>query len=347
VAFKTQQFLIRPSAPKKLIPAPVVVPVSPAVVVPVSPAVPAAPPKPITPDKSAKDEEEKKKNSVALLYRMWALAHFIMACVEAYFLATQRYSNTTVPQAIIVAKYWRSWLLFVCVFHFMRSIFNFLFSLEATLCPDIISTFVAFPAIFIARKIKSERLAIAFVVTWLAGLWLIPLLVTVLFWLPNAQGVNKGMWQPGCAVHSELCDAAIWETLGISAMWQYMVMWNMYNNADSTCQAPVTNCLPVYCSDSCVPYGQCNITQSVGAKCDPYFGLGFVQGTAPCELIYCAFSLLWFIIWFPWGALNPWGTPWYKCSLPHGTLSFAWSLLVRFRPTSALNQPLVDHYPLH
>jgi hypothetical protein len=60
VAFKTQQFLIRPSAPKKLIPAPVVVPVSPAVVVPVSPAVvvpvsptvPAARPKPITPDKS-------------------------------------------------------------------------------------------------------------------------------------------------------------------------------------------------------------------------------------------------------------------------------------------------------
>jgi hypothetical protein len=285
---------------------------------------------------------------------MWALAHFIMACIEAYFLATQRYTNTTVPQAIIVVKYWRSWLLFVCVLHFMRSVFNFLFSLQATQWPVIISTFAAFPAVFIASKIKSERLAVAFVVTWLAGLWLIPLLVTVLFWMPNAQGVNKGMWQPGCALHSELCDPAIWETLNITAIWQYTVMWNMYNNANSLCQAPVTNCLPVYCSDSCVPYGQCNITQLTAydqsvvyptPQCDPYFGLGFVQGTAPFELIYCAFSLLCFLLWFPWLSLIPWGTPWYK--LPHGTLYFAWSLLVRFRPISALNQPLVDHYPLH
>ncbi len=222
------------------------------------------------------------------MWHKWvAVAHFSLACAEANVLNT-RYTDTTVPQAIIVAQYWRSWLTFMCIFNFMLSVPFFLYSLQSMEWKVKIITYAAFPSLFIAIKIKNQQLSYAVVLIWLASLWLIVPIFTLLFWLPNPQG----MWQPGCALYNELCNPAIWSTLGISNIKALRVMHQQYGEKQS-CLNPQSICVPDFDASAFCRGGP---WQSGGDGCDPYFGLGFVGVTVFFELTFAFISLLWFLI---------------------------------------------------
>jgi hypothetical protein len=225
-------------------------------------------------------------------HRWVAIAHFSLACAEADVL-NKRYTDTVVPEAILVAQYWRSWLTFMCIFNFMISVLFFLYSLQSTQWQVKIIRYAALPALFVASKIRTESWSIAVVVIWLAGLWLIVPIITLLFWFPNPQG----MWQPGCALYNELCNPAIWSTLEISNIKALSVMYRQYGQRQS-CLVSGSKCVPLDSDDQGPASARCSEVPyyRAGENCDPYFGLGFVGVTVFFELTYAVISLLWFLI---------------------------------------------------
>lgn len=219
------------------------------------------------------------------VYLWVALAHVVLAVYEVNVLKT-RYidTDTTVPQVILVAQYWRSWITFMCVFHFVMAVLSFLFFFQ----PIKVLAFVFLPAFCVVSKLKaiSEELANIASWLWLVFLWHIIPILTLAYWFPTPQN----NWYPGCIFHKELCDPAFWGALNVSTFEDFNVMINQYGKPPCPQQFPVCKA----CND-----------------CDPFFKLGFFELTVTWDIIFALVSLA----WWPIRYLATWFNPSSICAM--------------------------------
>jgi hypothetical protein len=200
------------------------------------------------------------------------LSHIVLACVEAW-LVRSRFTDTTFPEAVVVANAWRAWVIYMCVFHFICFV-------AATCCvcnrfsrggqKKTVSFFLC-PVAFITDKLcKSDGLTKVATSIWGVTLWYTMPVLTWLFWFPSPQGT----WMPGCVPFARLCDPTLWRALRVTNVNDFNVMVNQYGKPQKL-DCPIDG------------------KMAKDEECDPYFGLGFVGFVVTFEVIYAGVSIAW------------------------------------------------------